>query len=98
MRRKRENEKSGDGDGKVASGSSRVLAQPTIVRQNRASLNPRRGSAAALPPPMPLLVDSNAPPPLWLIAILAAVTATGPLSMQMFLPALPEVQRLFAVD
>ena len=47
---------------------------------------------------MTSVIDPKAPPPVWLIAILAAVTATGPLSMQMFLPALPEVQHLFAVD
>lgn len=43
-------------------------------------------------------IDANAPPPLWLIAILAAVTATGPFAMQIFLPALPAIQTSFAVS
>jgi len=43
-------------------------------------------------------IDVNAPPPLWLIAILAAVTATGPFAMQIFLPALPAIQTSFAVS
>lgn len=37
-------------------------------------------------------------PATGLIALLAAVTATGPLAMQVFLPALPAVQTDFAVD
>lgn len=43
-------------------------------------------------------IDPDAPPPVWLIAILAAVTATGPLAMQIFLPALPAIQRAFQVS
>jgi DHA1 family bicyclomycin/chloramphenicol resistance-like MFS transporter len=43
-------------------------------------------------------IASDAPPPLWLIAILAAVTATGPFAMQIFLPALPAIQTSFAVS
>ncbi len=43
-------------------------------------------------------IDADAPPPLWLIAILAAVTATGPFAMQIFLPALPAIQTSFAVS
>ena len=43
-------------------------------------------------------VDPAAPPPVWLIAILAAVTATGPFAMQIFLPALPAIQLSFAVS
>jgi DHA1 family bicyclomycin/chloramphenicol resistance-like MFS transporter len=43
-------------------------------------------------------VDPAAPPPVWLIAILAAVTATGPFAMQIFLPALPAIQSSFAVS
>jgi len=43
-------------------------------------------------------IDPAATPPLWLIAILAAVTATGPFAMQCFLPALPAIQRGFAVS
>jgi DHA1 family bicyclomycin/chloramphenicol resistance-like MFS transporter len=43
-------------------------------------------------------VDPDAPPPAWLIAILAAVTATGPFAMQIFLPALPAIQLSFAVS
>jgi len=42
-------------------------------------------------------IDTDAPPPLWLIAILAAVTATGPFAMQIFLPALPAIQTGFGV-
>jgi MFS transporter, DHA1 family, multidrug resistance protein len=42
-------------------------------------------------------IDVDAPPPYWLIAILAAVTATGPFAMQIFLPALPAIQISFAV-
>ena len=44
----------------------------------------------------PIAADS--PPPLWLIAILAAVTATGPFAMQIFLPALPAIQTSYAVS
>ncbi|NJN53237.1 MAG: multidrug effflux MFS transporter [Gammaproteobacteria bacterium] len=36
--------------------------------------------------------------PMALVATLAAVTATGPFAMQIFLPALPEIARDFAVD
>lgn len=43
-------------------------------------------------------IDPAAPPPVWLIAILAAVTATGPFAMQIFLPALPAIQLSFAVS
>lgn len=43
-------------------------------------------------------IDPAAVPPHWLIAILAAVTATGPFAMQCFLPALPAIQRGFAVS
>lgn len=43
-------------------------------------------------------IDPAARPPLWLIAILAAVTATGPFAMQIFLPALPAIQASFAVS
>ncbi len=43
-------------------------------------------------------ITPEAPPPLWLIAILAAVTATGPFAMQIFLPALPAIQTSFAVS
>jgi len=43
-------------------------------------------------------IDPAAPPPLWLIAILAAVTAMSPFAMQIFLPALPAIQEGFAVS
>ncbi len=41
------------------------------------------------------LIDPNSKAPLWLIAVLAAVTATGPMAMQIFLPALPAIQLSF---
>jgi MFS transporter, DHA1 family, multidrug resistance protein len=47
---------------------------------------------------MSRLIDADAPPPFWLIAILAAVTATGPFAMQIFLPALPAIQQSFSVS
>jgi DHA1 family bicyclomycin/chloramphenicol resistance-like MFS transporter len=43
-------------------------------------------------------IDPAASAPLWLIAILAAVTATGPFAMQIFLPALPAIQTSFGVS
>ena len=43
-------------------------------------------------------IDPDAPPPAWLIAVLASVTATGPLAMQIFLPALPAIQHTFGVS
>jgi DHA1 family bicyclomycin/chloramphenicol resistance-like MFS transporter len=43
-------------------------------------------------------IDPAVPAPLWLIAILAAVTATGPFAMQIFLPALPAIQTSFRVS
>jgi len=42
-------------------------------------------------------IDPAATPPHWLIAILAAVPATGPFAMQCLLPALPSIQRGLAV-
>jgi len=37
-------------------------------------------------------IDPAATPPLWLIALLASVTATGPFAMQILVPALPAIQ------
>ena len=61
------------------------------------------GGSGTLPPffevtPVNRTVDPSRPAPTWLIALLASVTATGPLSMQIFLPALPAVQQAFEVD
>jgi MFS transporter, DHA1 family, multidrug resistance protein len=41
-------------------------------------------------------IDPAAPPPLWLIALLASVTATGPFAMQILVPALPAIQAAMA--
>src|SRR5262245_22092192 len=43
-------------------------------------------------------IDPAGPPPVWLIAILAAGTATGPFAMQISLPALPAIQMGFGVS
>lgn len=63
---------------------------------------PTSGIGGALPiepPPIdPHPGETRPVPPRGLIGLLAAVTATGPLAMQIFLPALPAVQAEFAVD
>jgi DHA1 family bicyclomycin/chloramphenicol resistance-like MFS transporter len=43
-------------------------------------------------------IDPAAPPPLWLIALLASVTATGPFAMQILVPALPAIQAAMATS
>ncbi len=47
-------------------------------------------------PPI-LKLDRSQPAPVWLISLLAAVTAAGPFAMQAFLPALPAIAHSFAV-
>lgn len=47
---------------------------------------------------MQRLIDPDLRAPFWLIALLASVTATGPMAMQIFLPALPAIQSSFHIS